>query len=72
MRFLSLVLMEAEDLEEDDNDDDLWVTLQSLGFNKTLDIDEVMFSLASNKTLNMDGFGPLFRLVRKTIGPFRR
>jgi hypothetical protein len=36
--------MEAEDLE--DNDEDLWVTLKSMGFNKALVLDEVIVASA--------------------------
>ena len=37
--FLNLNLMEAQDADGDPND--LWVTLESMGYNKALELDQV-------------------------------
>lgn len=37
--FLNLNLMEAQDADSDPND--LWVTLESMGYNKALELDQV-------------------------------
>ena len=43
--FLELNLMEAQDADRDTND--LWVTLESMGYNNVLELDQV---LTSNNT----------------------
>ena len=40
--FLVLNLMEAQDAEGDPND--LWVTLESMGYNNALELDQVLIS----------------------------
>ena len=52
--FIALNEMEAEDA--DDDIDDLWVTLSSMGFNKELFIDEVR-KLSNNHTSTLREFG---------------
>lgn len=44
--FLQLNIMEAEDSNGDE--DDMWVTLESLGINKELVMDEVVWSTQLN------------------------
>ena len=40
--FLELNLMEAQDADGDPND--LWVTLESMGYNNALELDQVLSS----------------------------
>ena len=40
--FLVLNLMEAQDADGDPND--LWVTLESMGYNNVLELDQVLIS----------------------------
>ena len=40
--FLELNLMEAQDSDGDPND--LWVTLESMGYNNALELDQVLIS----------------------------
>ena len=40
--FLELNTMEAQDADGDPND--LWVTLEDMGYNKALELDQVLFS----------------------------
>ena len=40
--FLELNLMEAQDADGDP--DDLWVTLESMGYNNALELDQVLIS----------------------------
>ena len=40
--FLELNLMEAQDADGDPND--LWVTLESMGYNNVLELDQVLIS----------------------------
>ena len=40
--FLELNLMEAQDADGDPND--LWVTLESMGYNNALELDQVLIS----------------------------
>ena len=45
--FLELNTMEAQDADGDPND--LWVTLESMGYNKALELDQVLFSGESSQ-----------------------
>lgn len=40
--FLELNTMEAQDADGDPND--LWVTLENMGYNKALELDQVLYS----------------------------
>lgn len=45
--FLELNTMEAQDADGDPND--LWVTLENMGYNKALELDQVLFSGESSQ-----------------------
>ena len=40
--FLDLNMMEAQDADGDPND--LWLTLENMGFNKALELDQVQYT----------------------------